>query len=73
MIVGTLCRCGHLLDCCADCRGWLIAESPRIADSWAWWLRTFGDAIPIRRRFAQAAEADNLAHFMAARGGDISR
>lgn len=35
---GTRCRCGHLLDCCADCRGWLVENSPRIADAWEWTL-----------------------------------
>ena len=32
----TLCRCGGLLASCADCRGWLVANSVRIANAWAW-------------------------------------
>lgn len=39
----TMCRCGVLLASCADCRSWLIAESPRIEAQWQvlcrWWGR----------------------------------
>jgi hypothetical protein len=34
----TLCRCGHILECCADCNAWLVEHSPRIARSWRWYV-----------------------------------
>lgn len=34
----TICHCGHLLECCSDCRAWLVENSPRIAEDWLFWL-----------------------------------
>jgi hypothetical protein len=38
---GTLCRCGHLLECCADCRDWHAANAPRIDRKWHMILDTW--------------------------------
>jgi hypothetical protein len=61
----TLCRCGGLLASCADCRGWLIANSVRIATAIEWWhIR----AVELKQDVgvtwgADAAEANDLAYF----------
>jgi hypothetical protein len=65
----TRCRCGHLLAACADCRDWLIANSPRIATALEWW---YIKAVELRQDVsvtwgADTAEADDLAWFMAGR------
>ncbi len=53
MTAGTLCRCGHLLGCCADCMGWMRENSARIEAQWRvlckWWgagfqVANIGDA-----------------------------
>lgn len=38
MITGTLCRCGHLLECCADCRDWLSDNLESIENDWRLWV-----------------------------------
>jgi hypothetical protein len=62
----TRCRCGHLLAACADCRDWLIANSPRIATAWEWWfIRAIEHGDPIGTAWgADAAEADNLEFYL---------
>ena len=47
MIAGTLCRCGHLLDCCADCRGWLVENSARIEAQWRVLLKWWGNGFQV--------------------------
>jgi hypothetical protein len=42
---GTLCRCGHLLECCADCRAWHAENAPRIDRKWHMILDTWGDTV----------------------------
>lgn len=65
MIAGTLCRCGHLLDCCADCRAWLIEHSPKIAADWQSWLRyAWADRWPISTRQSDAAERADMAYYV---------
>jgi len=61
---GTLCRCGHLLECCADCRGWLVANSPRIANAWAWTINHPRVHIDFG---GEAAELNDLGVYMARR------
>ena len=61
----TQCRCGHYLECCADCRGWLVEHSPRIVAGWRWFV-TNRVGTPLRwgdLGSADAAEADDLAYF----------
>lgn len=61
----TLCRCGHILDSCSDCRGWLIENSVRIANQREWWhikVLSHGQAIGSQWG-TEAAEADNIAYF----------
>jgi hypothetical protein len=63
---GTLCRCGHLLECCADCQGWLAQHSARIAFNIEWWyiqaLEMGKD--PAATWGSDAAEADDLAYYL---------
>lgn len=67
----TLCRCGHILECCADCMGWLRQNSMRIAASWQWFVNASltGGWQPAMLRAADAAEADDRAFFDAYREG----
>ncbi len=62
----TACRCGHLLAACADCRDWLTEHSPRIVACWRDWLNFWIDDYKWMRG-ADAAEADNLTHYLAGR------
>jgi hypothetical protein len=61
----TRCRCGHLLAACADCRGWLGENSPRIATAWEWWwIKVMEMGIGLGQEWgADAAEADARAYF----------
>jgi UDP:flavonoid glycosyltransferase YjiC (YdhE family) len=61
----TLCRCNHILECCADCTAWLVENSPRIANQWRWWLE-FGHRNPFTVALTGTvdwAEADDLAYW----------
>jgi len=68
----TSCRCGHLLAACADCRGWLVDHSPRIAGAWRWFVDRYCWSTAYDLRWdvdaANAAEADDLAYFEAGYG-----
>jgi hypothetical protein len=61
----TLCRCGHILECCADCRHWLLDESPRIARAWSWYVNNgvFGSWQPVGQDLANYAENADRAYF----------
>lgn len=65
----TLCRCGHILECCADCRDWLADNSARIERAWRFFTRQLcgTGAWPAIFRTFDAAEADNLAYFESVR------
>lgn len=65
----TLCRCGHILECCADCMGWLRENSTRIAASWRWWTsRAPGSSwYDGWAHGANEAEADDLAYYQITR------
>lgn len=71
----TLCRCGHFLFCCADCRDWLVEHSPRIADGWSVYLQAWSgghteafDRIMERWRIApDLAEANDLGIYLSRR------
>jgi hypothetical protein len=68
----SLCRCGHYISMCADCRSHYEANRERYAAYWAWYLGTgqlLGHAAfpSFRDEAADAAEADNLAFFEAGR------
>lgn len=65
----STCRCGHILECCADCMGWLRDHSARIEASWRWFTNkaVFGVYIAAGQRYIDAAEADDLAYFEAGR------
>lgn len=66
----TACRCGHLLAACADCRGWLIEHSPRIAFEFEfWYIRAVeNDNGDVDGTWgADAAEADDRAYYLAGR------
>jgi hypothetical protein len=43
---GTLCRCGHLLECCADCNRWLVEHSKYIEHDWQTRLAKWGAQKP---------------------------
>lgn len=65
----TLCRCGHILECCADCNAWLVEHSPRIAAGWAYYIARMVQGrggfvwIPSGQAAADAAEADDRAYY----------
>jgi hypothetical protein len=61
----TLCRCGGLLASCADCRGWLVENSSRIAGNWEWWfVYCIENGLEPKQQWGvEAAEADDLAYF----------
>jgi hypothetical protein len=63
----TLCRCGHLLAACADCRDWLSDHAPRIAAAWEWWwIKALELGVGLGQEWgADAAEADDLAYYLA--------
>jgi hypothetical protein len=65
----TRCRCGVLLASCADCRGWLIDNSPRIALGWEWWfIRTIERGFDIAgTQIADTAELEDLGVYLARR------
>jgi hypothetical protein len=65
----TSCRCGHLLAACADCRGWLLENSPRIAFHIEWWYikaLEMGQS-PGAVWGSDAAEADDRAYYLSVR------
>jgi hypothetical protein len=53
--------CGHLLEACSDCAGWLVVNSPRIAASWRWFVNASlaGGWQPAALDAANAAENYN--------------
>lgn len=63
----TLCRCGHILECCADCNAWLVEHSPRIAAGWRWYVNRLTYVYPAGVAAANAAEADDLAYYLSVR------
>lgn len=59
----TLCRCGHILECCADCMGWLRENSARIAEQWRARLLYFQIGSLFTYSRADAAEAYDIAYY----------
>lgn len=62
----TQCRCGHILECCADCLGWLAEHSPRIAQAWRYYVGSFVGARNIMvsgQTSADSAESYYLAYY----------
>ena len=61
----TACRCGHLLAACADCNGWLVEHSPRIAGAWRWYFLSYVGTshLPAGIRGADLAEDDDRAFY----------
>jgi hypothetical protein len=53
----TACRCGGLLASCADCRGWLLEHSPRIAHAWRFAFYVWGRPW---MRLADQPDADSM-------------
>ncbi|MFI4977576.1 MAG: hypothetical protein ACHQC8_02695 [Solirubrobacterales bacterium] len=54
------------LDCCADCRGWLLEHSVRVAGNWEWWFvhRLENGIEPPQEWGCDAAEADDLRYYL---------